>query len=98
MTAIVTQDPASPAAGRDVAALRSAIRATITLVVFALIYEAIARSGYFPAVLMPTLGKIGGTLLTDLLDGTMLAHAAARSIACWSAWRSRSWWRCRSAS
>jgi NitT/TauT family transport system permease protein len=56
---------------------RSAIRATVTLIVFALIYEAIARSGYFPPVLMPTLGKIGGTLLTVLLDGTMLAHAAS---------------------
>ena len=56
---------------------RSAIRATITLIVFGLIYEAIARSGYFPPVLMPTLGKIGGTLLTVLLDGTMLVHAAS---------------------
>jgi NitT/TauT family transport system permease protein len=59
------------------ARMRSAIRATITLIVFALIYEAIARSGYFPAVLMPTLGKIGGTLWANLIDGTLIAHAAA---------------------
>jgi len=56
---------------------RSAMRATISLIVFALIYEAIARSGYFPAVLMPTLGKIGGTLWANLIDGTLIAHASA---------------------
>jgi NitT/TauT family transport system permease protein len=54
---------------------RSSIRAAITIVAFALLYEAIARSGYFPAVLMPTLGKIGGTLVTSLLDGSMIAHS-----------------------
>ncbi len=57
--------------------LRSAIRASISIVVFALIYEAVARTGYFPPVLMPSLAKIGSTLLTVLLDGTMLAHAAS---------------------
>jgi hypothetical protein len=60
VTAIVTQD-VSPATPAFATRWRSAIRAAITIVVFALIYEAIARSGYFPAVLMPTLGKIGGT-------------------------------------
>jgi NitT/TauT family transport system permease protein len=54
---------------------RSSIRAAITIVAFALFYEAIARSGYFPAVLMPTLGKIGSTLVTSLLDGSMIAHS-----------------------
>jgi NitT/TauT family transport system permease protein len=43
----------------------------------ALFYEAIARTGYFPPVLMPSLTKIGSTLLTVLLDGSMLAHAAS---------------------
>jgi NitT/TauT family transport system permease protein len=56
---------------------RSAIRAAITLVAFALVYEAVARTGYFPAVLMPSLAKIGATLLTVILDGSMLAHAAS---------------------
>jgi NitT/TauT family transport system permease protein len=56
---------------------RSTIRATITIVVFALIYEAVARTGYFPPVLMPSLAKIGSTLLTGLLDGTILVHAGA---------------------
>ncbi len=76
MSAIVTQDT-SPAAPAFSTRWRSAIRATITIVVFALLYEAVARSGYFPAVLMPTLGKIGGTLWANLIDGTLLAHAAA---------------------
>jgi NitT/TauT family transport system permease protein len=37
-------------------------------------YEAIAWTGYFPAVLMPTLPKVASTLVTVLLDGTMLTH------------------------
>jgi NitT/TauT family transport system permease protein len=56
---------------------RSALRAAITLVVAAAAYEAIARSGLFPPVLMPPLSKIGGTLWTNLLDGTLIAHAGA---------------------
>jgi NitT/TauT family transport system permease protein len=56
---------------------RSAIRAAISIVVFALVYEAVARTGYFPPVLMPSLLKIGSTLITTLLDGTMLAHAGS---------------------
>jgi NitT/TauT family transport system permease protein len=54
---------------------RSAFRAAVTLVVVAAAYEALARTEYFPAVLMPTLPKIASTLLTVLLDGTMLGHA-----------------------
>jgi NitT/TauT family transport system permease protein len=68
--------PAAAAAGVS-ERLRAAIRATITLVVFALLYEAVARTGYFPPVLMPPLGKIGATLLNGLLDGTILAHTGA---------------------
>ena len=55
--------------------MRSSFRAVVTLIVAALVYEAVARSAYFPPVLMPTLGKIGGTLWDTLLDGTMLMHA-----------------------
>jgi NitT/TauT family transport system permease protein len=57
--------------------MRSTIRALITLVAFALVYEAVARTGYFPPVLMPSLAKIGSTLLTVLLDGSILMHAAS---------------------
>ena len=78
MTAITTSDPAPIAAGATTTGrARSAVRAAISLLVFALVYEAVARSGYFPAVLMPTLGKVGNTLLAGLLDGSILAHAAA---------------------
>jgi len=55
---------------------RSARRAVVTLIGAAIVYELIARSGYFPPVLMPSLLKIGSTLITTLLDGTMLAHAS----------------------
>jgi NitT/TauT family transport system permease protein len=54
---------------------RSALRAAVTLTLAAAAYEIIARTGYFPAVLMPTLFKIASTLVTVLLDGTMFAHA-----------------------
>ena len=57
--------------------LRSIIRAAITLVVFALFYEAVSRSNYFPPVLMPSLAKVGATLWTVLIDGTILTHAAS---------------------
>jgi NitT/TauT family transport system permease protein len=53
---------------------RSALRAAVTLVTAALLYEGLARTGWFPAVLMPTLPKIANTLVTVLLDGTMLGH------------------------
>jgi NitT/TauT family transport system permease protein len=55
---------------------RSALRAMVTIVCAALLYEAVARTGYFPPVLMPTLPKVFGTLVTVLLDGSMLKHAA----------------------
>ena len=57
--------------------IRSTYRAAITIIVLAAVYELIARSGYFPPVLMPTLGKIGNTLLAGLLDGSILTHSAA---------------------
>ena len=55
---------------------RSAGRAAITLVVAATLYEAIARSGSFPPALLPTLPMIAKTLVTMLLDGSMLGHAS----------------------
>jgi len=55
---------------------RSAYRAGLALLVAAACYEAIARSGYFPAALLPTLPKIAGTLWALLRDGTMLEHTS----------------------
>jgi ABC-type nitrate/sulfonate/bicarbonate transport system permease component len=55
---------------------RSAYRAGLTLLLAAALYEAIARSGTFPAALLPTLPKVASTLWTLTLDGTMLEHAA----------------------
>jgi NitT/TauT family transport system permease protein len=54
---------------------RMVLRAGATLVLAAALYEVIARSGHFPAVLVPTLEKVGRTLLNVLLDGSMLRHA-----------------------
>ena len=59
------------------AGTRSALRATVTLVVAAALYEAIARTGYFPAALMPTLPKVATALVASLLDGSMIGHAAS---------------------
>lgn len=60
---------------RNAEQLRSYRRAIVTIALAALCYELIARSGYFPPVLVPTLPKIAATLWRTLLDGTMLAHA-----------------------
>ena len=56
---------------------RSTLRATVTLVAAALVYEAVARTGYFPAALMPTLPKVWIALFGSIMDGTMLWHAAS---------------------
>jgi NitT/TauT family transport system permease protein len=50
-------------------------RATITLLAAAALYEAVAQSGLFPAVLLPTLPKVARTLFGLIGDGTMLWHA-----------------------
>jgi NitT/TauT family transport system permease protein len=55
--------------------IRTILRGTITILVVAALYEATARSGLFPRALMPTLGKVGSTLVDLLADGTMLRHA-----------------------
>jgi NitT/TauT family transport system permease protein len=54
---------------------QSAYRGGITLLLAAALYEAIARSGMFPAALLPTLPKIASTFIDQLLDGVMLDHA-----------------------
>src|SRR3984893_13758812 len=50
-------------------------RATVTLLATAALYEAMAQSGLFPAVLLPTLPKIGRPLLDLIGDRTMFRHA-----------------------
>jgi len=57
--------------------VRSATRAAITILAAAAIYEGVARAGFFPAALVPTIPTIVKTLFRMLLDGTMLQHAGA---------------------
>jgi NitT/TauT family transport system permease protein len=73
MTAIVTPAPAAPNLTDRTRSMR---RAAISILGAALLYEIVARSGYFPAALMPTLPGVFNALVTSLLDGTMLQHAA----------------------
>jgi NitT/TauT family transport system permease protein len=56
---------------------RSLWRGLATIIVVAAFYEAVARSGYFAPVLMPSLGVVARTLIAMLLDGTMFGHIAA---------------------
>jgi NitT/TauT family transport system permease protein len=53
------------------------LRAGISILLVCAIYEAVARSNYFPPVLLPTLPTVGATLVRVLLDGSMLHHAAS---------------------
>jgi NitT/TauT family transport system permease protein len=55
--------------------IRTILRGTVTILIVAALYEVTARSGMFPRALMPTLGKVGSTLVDLLADGTMLRHA-----------------------
>lgn len=50
-------------------------RAVATLILVAAAYEALARSGVFPPVLLPTLPTIARTLWSGIADGTMPRHA-----------------------
>jgi NitT/TauT family transport system permease protein len=59
------------------ASIRSLRRAVLSLALAAASYEGMARSGFFPAALVPTLPAVAATGLTLILDGTMLAHAAS---------------------
>ena len=56
---------------------RSFIRAAVTLLVAAALYELVALSGYFPPVLLPGIKTIALTLIDMLADGRMFGHAAA---------------------
>ena len=56
---------------------RSLIRAALTLIAAAALYEGVAYSGLFPRVLLPTIQTILGTLYGMLADGSMWQHAGA---------------------
>ena len=56
---------------------RSMLRATVTIVAAAALYEAVARTGYFPPALMPPLPQVWNALAGSIADGTMLWHAAS---------------------
>jgi len=58
------------------APIRSLRRGAVALLAAAAVYEAVARSGMFPAALFPTIPTILATLLDMLADGSMLLHAA----------------------
>jgi len=52
----------------------SYLRAAVTLACAAVLYEALARSGWFAPALMPTLPQVASALAASLADGTMLGH------------------------
>jgi len=56
---------------------RSMHRAATSLVLVAAAYEGIARSGYFPAALLPTLPAVGRALVEGVLDGSLPGHAVS---------------------
>jgi NitT/TauT family transport system permease protein len=55
---------------------RSLLRAALTLVAAGIFYEAVAQSGLFPRVLLPTLPTVAKTLFDMIADGSMIEHAA----------------------
>ncbi len=63
----------SPAAGRT----QSTRRAAVTLLVAAAVYEVTARSGLFPAALLPTLPAVWRALVDGVLDNSLPGHAAS---------------------
>ena len=54
---------------------RSLRRAAVTLLAAAAAYEAVARSGFFPPALLPTLPAVARALFAATLDGSMPDHA-----------------------
>ncbi len=56
--------------------IRRVLRGACSLIVVAALYEAVARSGAFPPVLLPTLPVVARTLYAGCADGTLPMHAA----------------------
>jgi NitT/TauT family transport system permease protein len=61
---------------RDGAGVRSFGRGALTILGAAGLYEVLARSGIFPAALLPTLPTVARTLWDMLADGSMIQHVA----------------------
>jgi NitT/TauT family transport system permease protein len=57
--------------------MRSLRRLAMSLLLAALLYEGLARSGLFAPALLPTLPAVARAMLDGVLDGTLLAHAVA---------------------
>jgi len=55
--------------------MRSIRRAALSLLVLAVLWEVVARTGVFPRALLPTLATIAKTLFATLADGSLLRHA-----------------------
>ena len=51
------------------------MRALVSVLIAAALYEAVARSGWFAAALVPTLPAVARTLWSMLADGSMENHA-----------------------
>jgi NitT/TauT family transport system permease protein len=56
---------------------RSLRRAGLSLALAAAVYEGLARSGAFPAALLPTLSAIARALVDGVVDGSLPGHALA---------------------
>ena len=56
---------------------RSLIRGALSIIGALALYEAVAYSGYFPRVLLPTVQSVATTLVSMLADGVMFEHAGA---------------------
>jgi len=54
---------------------RSIRRAALSLLLLAVLWEVVARTGIFPRALLPTLPTIAKTLYATVADGTMPRHA-----------------------
>jgi NitT/TauT family transport system permease protein len=59
--------------GRD--RMQTMRRAALSIAAAAALYELLARSGIFPAALLPTLPAIARAFASGLMDGTLIAHA-----------------------
>jgi NitT/TauT family transport system permease protein len=56
--------------------IHTLLRGALALLVVAATYEAVARGGMFPAVLLPTLPVVAERLYAATVDGSMPMHAA----------------------
>lgn len=53
------------------------VRGSVAVIAVAAFYQAVAMSGTFPAALVPSLTKVGATLVAGLADGSLIVNALA---------------------